>query len=186
MQDSDVRKLVGRAESLLEEIESLADEETRSLAIETIQVILELHREGLVRILDQANRKDPAALQQACRHDELVSHLLMLHELHPDNVEVRVQQALEEVRPYMESHGGNVELLGVEGGVAQLKLVGSCDGCAASSTTLKFAVEKAVHKFAPDLLGIQAVGAVDPQPETAAGFVPMTAVGTAQGLKQHA
>ena len=102
-----------------------------------------------------------------------------MHELHPDSIEARVQQALDEVRPYMESHGGNVELLGVKAGIAYLRLVGSCHGCAASSITLKLAVEKAVQKFAPDLLAIEADGAVEPPPRLAEGFVPLSTLGTA-------
>jgi Fe-S cluster biogenesis protein NfuA len=68
------------------------------------------------------------------------------------------------VRPYLESHGGNVELLGIEEGVVRLQLQGSCSGCPSSAVTLKLAVEEAIHKAAPDVTEIVAVDAPAPSP----------------------
>jgi Fe-S cluster biogenesis protein NfuA len=65
------------------------------------------------------------------------------------------------VRPYLASHGGDVVLLGIENGVAQLLLKGSCNGCGASAATLELAIEKALDEEAPDLLGVEVEGAVD-------------------------
>jgi Fe-S cluster biogenesis protein NfuA/nitrite reductase/ring-hydroxylating ferredoxin subunit len=88
--------------------------------------------------------------------DELVSGLLLVHGLHPYSVEERVERALIKVRPYLGSHGGDVELLGVTGeGVVQLRLKGSCDGCASSAVTLKLAVEGAIEAAAPDIARIE-------------------------------
>jgi Fe-S cluster biogenesis protein NfuA/nitrite reductase/ring-hydroxylating ferredoxin subunit len=100
---------------------------------------------------------------EALAGDELVSHLLLLHGLHPLDVETRVIRALEEVRPYLQSHGGNVELLGIAGGVARVRMQGSCDGCPSSAVTLKLAIEEAVQKAAPDLEGSEAEGVTEPQ-----------------------
>jgi Fe-S cluster biogenesis protein NfuA/nitrite reductase/ring-hydroxylating ferredoxin subunit len=69
-----------------------------------------------------------------------------------------VLEALDTVRPYMESHGGNVDLLGVENGVARLALQGSCHGCAASRSTLELAIKQAIDQHAPDLLGLDVDG----------------------------
>ena len=185
MEDREVRQLVAHADVLLNKVESLEDGEAKSIAVETIQILFELYSEGLTRIVEQAVRSNATDLMDGYKRDELISHLLLMHDLHPDSIETRVQQALDEVRPFMESHGGNVELLGVEAGVAHLRLVGSCHGCAASSTTMKLAVEKVVHKFAPELLAIEAEGAVEPPPRPRDGFVPVSMVGTALGIKQN-
>ena len=179
MEDREVRQLVAQVDSLLHKVESLEDGDAKSLALETIQILFELYGEALARIIHQMEQSNAAKLLEDFRQDELISHLLLMHDLHPDSIETRVQQALDEVRPYMESHGGNVELLGVQAGIAYLRLVGSCHGCAASSITLKLAVEKAVHKFAPDLLAIEADGAVEPLPSLSEGFVPLSTLGTA-------
>ena len=47
----------------------------------------------------------------------------------PPILESRVEQALERVRPYLRSHGGNVEMLGIAEGVVRLRMLGSCNGC---------------------------------------------------------
>jgi Fe-S cluster biogenesis protein NfuA len=75
-----------------------------------------------------------------------------------------VRQALEGVRPYLGSHGGDVELLGVEDGVARLRLAGTCNGCPSSTVTLQNAIEEALLKAAPDLERIDAEGVAEPQP----------------------
>ncbi len=75
--------------------------------------------------------------------------LLLLHDLHPVDVADRVVGALDHVRPYLGSHAGGIELLGVDDdGVAHLRLEGSCDGCPSSAVTLQLAVERAVLEAA--------------------------------------
>ena len=89
---------------------------------------------------------------------------MLAHGLYPVSLEERVGDALDSVRPYMESHGGDVELLGIEDGVAQLRLSGSCSGCGASQTTMEQAIEAALQEHAPDLLGIDVEGVVASAP----------------------
>jgi Fe-S cluster biogenesis protein NfuA/nitrite reductase/ring-hydroxylating ferredoxin subunit len=98
----------------------------------------------------------------AMADDELVAHLLLLHDLHPVPAETRVREALEGVRPYLESHGGDVELVAVEDGVARLRLQGSCSGCPSSTMTLKLAIEDAIYKAAPDVSNVEAEGVTAP------------------------
>ena len=153
-----------RIEALLEEVEGLADPAARATALELVQGLLDLYGEGLARVVGHvAERDEDGALADALASDELVAHLLLLHGLHPVPLERRVGEALAEVRPYLETHGGNVELLGVEAGIVRLQLQGSCSGCPSSAVTLKHAVEEAIHKAAPDVEEIVAVDA-PPQP----------------------
>jgi Fe-S cluster biogenesis protein NfuA/nitrite reductase/ring-hydroxylating ferredoxin subunit len=165
LDDRELRERVARMETLLEEIETFSDPSARSKAAEMVQTLLELYGEGLARMMDAVARGGESERTfEAFAEDELVSHLMLLHGLHPLDVETRVIRALEEVRPYLQSHGGNVELLGVEGGVARLRMQGSCDGCPSSAMTLKLAIEEAVQKAAPDLEGIEAEGVAEPEP----------------------
>lgn len=120
--------------------------------------MLELHGEGLSRALELVGEEAAARLAK----DELVGSLLLIHGLYPVSLEERVAAALDEVRPYMESHGGGVEVLSLEEGVLRLRLEGSCDGCAASSATLELAIKKALMEAAPDLLELEVEGAVEP------------------------
>src|SRR5215216_2451707 len=165
LDDQGLQERVARMETLLGEIEALKDPYARSKAAEVVQVLLELYGEGLARMMETiAEGEERERTFEAFAEDELISHLLLLHGLHPLDVETRIARALEEVRPYLQSHGGNVELLGVEGGVARLRMKGSCDGCPSSAMTLKLAIEEAVQKAAPDLERIEAEGIAEPKP----------------------
>jgi Fe-S cluster biogenesis protein NfuA len=155
LDDAQARDRVARIEALLEEVEVLPG------ATELVEALLDLYGEGLARILGQLDDEQARGLAD----DELVAHLLVLHGLHPVPLDERVRGALAEVRPYLESHGGDVELLGVEDGVARLRLQGSCDGCPSSRVTLQSAIENAIHAAAPELEGIEADGAVEPEPK---------------------
>jgi Fe-S cluster biogenesis protein NfuA/nitrite reductase/ring-hydroxylating ferredoxin subunit len=99
--------------------------------------------------------------------------LLLIHDLHPVPLEDRVQAALDSVRPYMESHGGNVELLALEQGVAKIHLQGSCSDCSASAVTLELAIKQALEDAAPDLEGLEVLG-VAPQTMGGAGLPMVT------------
>jgi Fe-S cluster biogenesis protein NfuA len=153
---------LARVESLLEQLEALPDPAARDTAMEVVQALLDLYGEGLERIVDVLAARDDGTLAQTLADDELVAHLLLLHGLHPVPVQERVRGALESVLPYLESHGGSVELLEVDEGIARLRLEGSCSGCPSSAMTLKLAIEEAIFKAAPDVEEVRAEGAVDP------------------------
>ena len=162
MDDIDARELVGRVEGLLEELEAMPDRVAREKANETVAAVLDLYGEALERIVAEAAvRDEDGQIASTLAEDELVSHVLLLHDLHPVPLEARVQEALDGVRPYLASHGGNVELRGVEEGVVRLALEGSCSGCPSSTVTLKLAIEDAIHKAAPDVERIEAEGVAE-------------------------
>lgn len=146
-----------RIEHLLE-ASAAAGPIARERAEELVRLVVELYGAGLERVLELAY--DAGALDDdllaSLAADELVSSLLLVHGLHPYGVEERVERALDGVRPYLGSHGGDVALLEVtEDGVVRLELLGSCDGCASSSVTLELAVEDAIHAAAPEILRIE-------------------------------
>lgn len=173
MDDLQADELVGRVEGLLEELESLADPMARDLATTTVTALLELYGEGLRRVLDGVGASQAVTLA----NDDVVEHLLLLHGLHPVPVEERVQAGLEEVRPYLDSHGGNVELVSVQDGVVLLRMQGSCEGCPASAMTLKLAIEEAVFKAAPDVAAVEAEGAIEEEPAPSGGLLQIEMVG---------
>ena len=121
----DSRALVAEVERRLEELEALPDGAARDAAMGVVQALLELYGAGLERIVEEIAARDEGELAEALSDDELVAHLLLLHGLHPTPIEERVRSALEEVRPYLESHGGNVELLEVDPPSVRLRLEGS-------------------------------------------------------------
>jgi Fe-S cluster biogenesis protein NfuA len=153
---------VAELEARLANLEALPESESRELAIDAIQGLMELYGAALARILELAPEMVPRLAE-----DELVAHLLLLHGLHPVDVQARVEEALESVRPYLATHGGNVELLSISDGVAYLRLNGTCHGCPSSTATLKQAIEEAIFKMAPDVERIEAEG-VARQPQVIA------------------
>lgn len=146
-----------RIESLLE-ASAAGGAAARVRAEELVGSVSGLYGAGLGRvleILDETGRLD-AELLDALVGDDLVASLLLVHDLHPHDVETRVRRALDTVRPYLGTHGGDVELLGVaDDGVVRLRLLGSCDGCPSSSVTLQLAVEGAVEAAAPEMTRIE-------------------------------
>lgn len=149
---------VAEIDALLDRLDALPDPVARATATEAVQALLALYAEGLGRVVERVGPAQARVLAE----DELIAHLLLLHGLHPVPVEQRVRAALDGVRPYLGSHGGGVELLGVEGGVVRLRLQGSCEGCPASAMTLKLAIEEAVLTAAPDVDAVEAEGVDDP------------------------
>jgi Fe-S cluster biogenesis protein NfuA len=138
---------VARVEQLLERVDERGEE--------LVQALLEMYGEGLRRILAKV---DPSVLVE----DELLSQLLLLHDLHPVPVEHRVREALESVRPYLESHGGDVDVVAIDGDVVRLRLSGTCNGCPSSTMTLKLAIEDAIQRMAPEVERVEAEGVSAP------------------------
>lgn len=157
------QELVAEVERLLDDVEKLVDPVARATATGVAAALLELYGAGLERIVDEiAPRDQDGEIARAFTQDELISHLLLLHGLHPVGLEQRVLDALGEVRPYLESHGGNVELLEIEGGAVRLRMQGSCSGCPSSAMTLKLAIENAIQKAAPEIAEVLAEEAMPP------------------------
>lgn len=130
----------------------------RERAEELVRLVSQLHGSGLERVLEITDESGllSGELLDRFADDELVSSLLLLHGLHPHDVETRIERALERVRPYLGSHGGDVRLLGVtEDAVVRLRMLGNCQGCPSSGVTLKLAVEGAVEAAAPEIESIE-------------------------------
>src|SRR5512132_527355 len=151
--------LIQRVEELTARVEHLPDPAARRAAEDLMSAVIDMYGLGLTRILEILNEDESAGEdRQQLVDDGVVASLLLIHDLYPVPIEERVTEALDNVRPYMESHGGNVELVSLEEGVARIRLEGSCDGCPASSSTLELAIKTALEETAPDLLGIEVEG----------------------------
>ena len=173
-------ELLDRVQQLTEELDRLEDARARELAQELMATVIAMYGDGLRRIVEtiEASREAGASILDQLAQDGPVASLLLIHDLYPVPLHERVTEALDTVRPYMESHGGNVELLGIEDGVARLALQGSCNGCAASRATLELAIKQALEEHAPDLAGLEVEGVSDPvaSPLAAAGGLELPMV----------
>jgi Fe-S cluster biogenesis protein NfuA/nitrite reductase/ring-hydroxylating ferredoxin subunit len=157
--------LLLRVQDLQARLDAAADEATREVAEELVSAVVQMYGAGLERIVGALLEAgaEGERLAATLAEDPVVVPLLLIHDLHPVPLADRVQGALEQVRPYMESHGGNVELLSLRDGVARISLRGSCSDCAASAMTLELAIKQALEDAAPDLEGLEVEG-VTPAP----------------------
>jgi Fe-S cluster biogenesis protein NfuA/nitrite reductase/ring-hydroxylating ferredoxin subunit len=152
--------LVARVQELQERLEAASDLATREVAEELVSAVVQMYGAGLERIFSAlaADGEAGERIAAGLAEDPEVASLLLIHDLHPVPLETRIAEALEKVRPYMESHGGNVELRSLEDGVARIRLQGSCSDCRASSVTLELAIKQALEEAAPDLWGLEVEG----------------------------
>lgn len=157
------QKQLGRVEELIAALEGVQNPAVRGQISELIQTLLDLHGSGLERILSVVYESgEGAAVIDQLGQDRLVSGLLLLHGLHPLDLEARVRKALEEVKPRLGLHGGSVEFVSVtEEGAVRIKLEGNCSGCPSSRVTLHSTIEEELYAAAPDITSLEVEGAVE-------------------------
>jgi Fe-S cluster biogenesis protein NfuA/nitrite reductase/ring-hydroxylating ferredoxin subunit len=145
-------------------------ERTEQLAGE----LTELYGAALERMVAIATESAPELVGRFAA-DDLVASLMLVHGLHPHGVERRIEDALDSVRPYLGSHGGDVTLLevvdGAEGMTVRLQFAGSCKSCPSSAVTLEFAVEDAVRAAAPEITTIEVVAADSASTGSSSGLI---------------
>jgi Fe-S cluster biogenesis protein NfuA/nitrite reductase/ring-hydroxylating ferredoxin subunit len=157
-------ELLDRVQELSAGVDELSDPHARELAHDLVGAVIAMYGDGLRRIIEAIgqSREAGATILDQLSEDGAVASLLLIHDLYPVGLEERVIEALDTVRPYMESHGGNVELVGIDEGIAKLAMQGSCSGCAASRATLELAIKQALDEHAPDLVGLEVQGVREP------------------------
>jgi Fe-S cluster biogenesis protein NfuA/nitrite reductase/ring-hydroxylating ferredoxin subunit len=155
-----VQQVSARVEELLDALKEGGFGAAAPAAEELVGLLVGLYGDGLTQIVAilAESGADGAAMLAKLADDPLVESLLLLHDLHPLDVDGRIQRALDRVRPYLGSHAGGVEYLGVFEGVAKLKLEGSCHGCPSSTVTVQLAIEGAVREAAPEVTDVVVEG----------------------------
>jgi Fe-S cluster biogenesis protein NfuA len=161
-----VRSAGARVEELLDGLRS-GPPSAAQAAEELVSLLVGLYGGGLAAIVELLGQQGDAGAGAlaAMADDPRVEGLLLLHDLHPLDVDARIQRALDRVRPYLGSHAGGVQYLGVTGDVARLRLEGSCDGCPSSTVTVELAIRGAVEDAAPEVMQVVVEGvAAAPEP----------------------
>jgi Fe-S cluster biogenesis protein NfuA len=175
--DKDFQLKVQRIGELVGELENIADPEARASTKALVQLLLDLHGAGLERVMEIVAKNDESGQRTIddLGRDPLVSSLLVLYGLHPLDVESRVAQAVERVRPQVRKGGGELDLLGIEAGVVRLQLQVTGHGCGSTGKTLKKLVEDALYEAAPDMNRLIIEGLEEPAGSS--GFVPLGKLG---------
>ena len=167
----------GRLDELVQEFEAMPFPQVREAVFDLLQAVDALHRVGLRRMLGVLDEHDGGASIAHAAEDPVVRMLLTLYDLLPSDPRAQVETALSTIRPYIHSHGGEVEVLDVTNGVVHLRLAGSCGGCAGSATTLKRGVETALREGFPGFAGIRVHDPMAKPAPATTNFIPLTQIG---------
>jgi hypothetical protein len=158
------REEIDRIEELVRRAESLRDGEAREVAVELVQAVLAFHAAALGRMVELA---DDAMMERMAR-DELASSMLLLHGLHPDAIETRVERAVDKLAQMFHSLGARLSLVALEDGVARLQFDSSR---AWPGATVRESVESAIYQAAPEVTGVVIEGIKE---APSADFVPLS------------
>lgn len=161
------------------------DEQTREAAIGLLQGMDALHRAAFTRLTAFLNDHQAGHLLiEAAESDRLISTVLNLYDLLPTEVGVRqAEAALAQVRPYIESHGGELKVLDVAEGVVHIQMGGACQGCAGASYTLQRGIRQALEAGFPGFENV-VVEEVTANQTSASGFISLDQVYTPPSLLQ--
>ncbi|MEV4742120.1 NifU family protein [Streptomyces sp. NPDC049555] len=158
----EARARVARTEALLAGLEELPGPAAREVAADALHAVVALYGECLTRILAQVDEATAAELAA----DELVGHLLLVHDLHPRPAADRVRRALATLRPAQAA-----ELTSLEGTVARVRL--DAAGCGCSADRARQQVRDAVTWAAPE---IEHVELQESAPAAAQALIPVEAL----------
>jgi Fe-S cluster biogenesis protein NfuA len=168
----DFREDIQRIGGLVQEIESIADPAVRAATKNLVQSLMDLHGAALEKALDIVAEAGEPGMNIIDRlgRDSLVSSVLILYGLHPEDLETRVVKAVDKVRPTLRKQGCEVELLGVNGGAVRLRVESGSHTCGSTAKTLQATLEGAMYDAAPDLTSLVIEGFEE---KPASGFVAL-------------
>jgi hypothetical protein len=157
----DAAALTARIEQHIERLESQADSPAKAEAQSLVRLLLSLYGTGLSRMLDivRTERGGPEAVLNRFATDPLVASLLVLHDLHPDPVELRVGRCLTALQPHLPPDT-ILGVVGFESDAVSIR-VEHHGGAIAATSGLREAIERAIQEAAPEIGTIRIEGLAD-------------------------
>ena len=170
--ETDFQARVQKIGELVQELDSIADPAVRARAKELVQSLLDLHGAGLERILEVIFQTGDGSTQiiDELGRDPLVSSLLILYGLHPEELQARVEQKLKQIQSKLHKMGAEAELIGTEDGNIRMRVKIDQNACGSTARTVQTTLEEALYEAAPDLKSIVIDGLEKPP---APGFVAL-------------
>jgi Fe-S cluster biogenesis protein NfuA len=179
----DFQEDMQRIGGLVQEIDSIADPAVRAATKDLVQSLMDLHGTALEKVLDiVADAGEPGMdIIGRLGRDPLVSSVLILYGLHPDDLETRVVKAVDRIRPQLRKQGCEVELVGVNDGAVRLRVETGSHTCGSTAKTVQATVEGAIYDAAPDMASL-AIEGFEEKPSS--GFVALDKLmGSASALE---
>jgi Fe-S cluster biogenesis protein NfuA len=169
--DGDFEKLARRVDEAAAAVARL-DAEPRQAAERLRAAVEAAHRSALVTVVRRlrADEKGRELLFELV-DDPMVHLLFSMHGIIRPDPATAARQALDEVRPGLRAHGGDVEMVRVDDGVAHVSLSGACNGCSTAAVTMRENVERTLLRSVPAIRSVQVVQN-DPKPVV----IPLSAV----------
>ena len=153
----DLEQMAERVDKAIAEVQSL-EPDVRAKAMALKSAIEEFHKAGLTHMV-KTLKNDPNGKQLLFEmvDEPTVYALFAMHGLVRADLKTQVSRAIEMVRPYMQSHGGDVSLVDVKGKTVYVRLAGNCNGCSMSSVTLRNTVEESLREHVPEIENVEVV-----------------------------
>jgi hypothetical protein len=170
--ESPSRESIARIDELVRRTESLPDPAARAVAVELVQAVMEFHAAALSRMLEIAGSETAHALAS----DDLISSVLALHDLHPDDFETRVRRAIGKLELHFDSRGAGIRLIELSPDAVRVRFTGSRPG---SGPAAKQLIEDVIYESAPDIRSLVIEGVEERRDS---GFVPLSDLVAAQRL----
>lgn len=143
-QSKSVEDLTGRIDQILREIQDMDFTDYQLKKIMELKKAIEAFHEDALRKLVKIVRStdEGKRLMMEAIEDPSIYTMFLLHGIIKQNLYTKVAAVMEEIRPYLNSHGGNIELEKIEDNVVYVRMQGACSGCSLSAVTLKNGVEE--------------------------------------------
>ncbi len=165
-----VAAALDRLDQLVQEFEQQADPDVRERVFEMLRCVDAVHRQGLRSLV--AVLKEAGVLQRALDEADVVL-LFELYQLDEGGERARADGVLDSVRPYIESHGGRLEVVEARDGVVTVRLSGACQGCSGSAATLRQVVEETLRAELSDFARVEVL---DATPSRSGDVIPAAAL----------
>jgi hypothetical protein len=161
---------IDKIEELVHRAESISDAKARGVAVDLLQAVLNFHAAGLERIIEIAAGSGPAgkAIIERIAMDDLTSSMLLLHDLHPDDLQTRIKRAVHKLQEVFISLGARLSLVAIEPGTLRLHFDSARTW---SGTQVRASVENAIFQAAPEIGSVIIEGLKEAPP---ADFVPVS------------
>jgi Fe-S cluster biogenesis protein NfuA len=162
--EKDFQNRIQKIGSLVHDLETIADPASRAAAKELVQLLMDLHGTGLERILEIVFQSGDAGSRTVDElgQDPLVSSLLILYGIHPEELQTRVERKLEQITSKLHKMGAQAKLISVNSGEVRLRVRVEGHGCGSTTRSVQETVEEAMYEAAPDLTSLVVEGLDQP------------------------
>jgi Fe-S cluster biogenesis protein NfuA len=169
-EDKDFQSRVQKIGGLVHDLETIADPASRAAAKELVQLLMDLHGKGLERVMEIVfqSGESGARVIDDFGQDPLVSSLLVLYGLHPDDLQTRVERKLKQMVSKLHKLGAEASLVSVIDGNVRVQASVNGHSCGSTARTVQATLEEAIYEAAPDLSSLVVEGLEEP---AASGFV---------------